>query len=162
MRKYLHINLKHKTIEEKELQGEEIVRAGRYLIAKTLCENGVATADPLSADNPLIISAGPFAGTNFSNANRTSIGCKSPLTGGIKESNAGGTFGVALGQLHIAGLNLYDVSNDWTVIHINKDGNISFESAGPYLGKGNFETATLLHEKYGKKVSIALCGPVGE
>jgi aldehyde:ferredoxin oxidoreductase len=162
MRKYLHINLKHKTIEEKELQGEEIVRAGRYLIAKTLCENGVATADPLSADNPLIISAGPFAGTNFSNANRTSIGCKSPLTGGIKESNAGGTFGVALGQLHIAGLNLYDVSNDWTVIHINKDGNISFESAGPYLGKGNFETAILLHEKYGKKVSIALCGPVGE
>ncbi|MBT7950736.1 MAG: aldehyde ferredoxin oxidoreductase [Gammaproteobacteria bacterium] len=162
MRKYLHINLKHKKIDEKELQGEEIVRAGRYLIAKTLCEHEVATADPLSADNPLIISAGPFAGTNFSNANRTSIGCKSPLTGGIKESNAGGTFAVALGQLHIAGLNLYDVSDDWTVIHISKDGNINFESAEAYLGKGNFEAAALLHEKYGKKVSIALCGPVGE
>jgi aldehyde:ferredoxin oxidoreductase len=162
MRKYLHINLKHKEIEEQEMNGEEIVYAGRYLIAKTLCENNLATVDPLSAQNPLIISAGPFAGTNFSNANRTSIGCKSPLTGGIKESNAGGTFSFALGQLHIAGLNLYEAADEWTVIHIAKDGNISFDSAEPYMGKGNFEAAALLHEKYGKKVSIALCGPVGE
>ncbi|MEM7348180.1 MAG: aldehyde ferredoxin oxidoreductase C-terminal domain-containing protein, partial [Chloroflexota bacterium] len=29
-------------------------------------------------------------------------------------------------------------------------------------GKGNFEAAVMLHEKYGKKVSLALCGPVGE
>ena len=33
---------------------------------------------PLSGDNPLIFSAGPFAGTNFSNANRTSIGLQEP------------------------------------------------------------------------------------
>jgi aldehyde:ferredoxin oxidoreductase len=162
MRKYLHINLKQKEIQEQELNGEEIAFAGRYLIAKTLCEKNVASVDPLSVENPLIISAGPFAGTNFSNANRTSIGCKSPLTGGVKESNAGGTFGFALGQLHIAGINLYDVADDWTVIYISKDGNVSFDSAEPYMGKGNFEAASLLHEKYGKKVSIALCGPVGE
>ena len=98
MRKYLHIDLEQQQVKEQEMNGEEIVYAGRYLIAKTLCEKNVAGVDPLSPDNPLIISAGPFAGTNFSNANRTSIGCKSPLTGGIKESNAGGTFGVALGQ----------------------------------------------------------------
>jgi aldehyde:ferredoxin oxidoreductase len=162
MRNYLHINLKQKTTEATQLEGNEIVHAGRYLIAKTLCENNIASVDPLSAENPLIISAGPFAGTNFSNANRTSFGCKSPLTGGIKEANAGGTFGVALGQLHIAGLNLYDIAEDWTVIHISKDGSVTFDSASTYLGKGNFETAALLHEKYGKKVSIALCGPVGE
>ena len=162
MRKYLHIDLEQQQVKEQEMNGEEIVYAGRYLIAKTLCENNVAGVDPLSPDNPLIFSAGPFAGTNFSNANRTSIGCKSPLTGGIKESNAGGTFGVALGQLHIAGLNLYGVADDWTVIYISKDGNFSFDTAQPFMGKGNFEAAALLHEKYGKKTSIALCGPVGE
>ena len=32
----------------------------------------------------------------------------------------------------------------------------------PYLGKGNFEAQDMLHKKYGKKVTIALCGPVGE
>ncbi|MFT5350964.1 MAG: aldehyde:ferredoxin oxidoreductase, partial [Gammaproteobacteria bacterium] len=162
MRKYLHIDLEKQLVNEQEMNGEEIARAGRYLIAKTLCEKNIATVDPLSGDNPLIISVGPFAGTNFSNANRTSIGCKSPLTGGIKESNAGGTFGVALGQLHIAGLNLYGIADDWVVIHICKDGNVRFDAAHPYMSKGNFETAALLHEKYGKKTSIALCGPVGE
>jgi aldehyde:ferredoxin oxidoreductase len=162
MRKYLHIHLNQQTVEEKELHGEEIVKAGRYLITKTLVENGVATVDPLSPDNPLIFSAGPFAGTNFSNANRTSVGCKSPLTGGIKESNAGGTFSYALGQLHLAGFTLYGAADDWVVIHLGQDGTVSFDTAEPYLGKGNFEAAELLHEKYGKKVSLGLCGPVGE
>jgi aldehyde:ferredoxin oxidoreductase len=162
MRKYLYINLNDQSIETKELHGEEIVRAGRYLIAKTLVEMGIATVDPLSPDNPLIFSAGPFAGTTFSNANRTSVGCKSPLTGGIKESNGGGTFAYALGQQNIAGFNLYGTSDDWVVIHFRKDGTLSFDTAEPYLGKGNFEAAEMLHEKYGKKVSLGLCGPVGE
>ena len=162
MRRYLHINLDDRSVDAQQLDGEAIVRGGRYLITKTLLARGTATVDPLSADNPLIFSAGPFAGTNFSNANRTSVGCKSPLTGGIKESNAGGTFSLALGQLHLAGLTLYGASADWIVIHIAKDGEVSFDPAEPYLGKGNVEAAALLHEKYGKKVSLALCGPVGE
>ena len=112
MRKYLHIRLNDLTVDEQQLEGEAIIRCGRNLIAKTLLNHGAATVDPLSGDNPLIFSAGPFAGTNFSNANRTSVGCKSPLTGGIKESNAGGTFSLALGQLHLSGLTLYGASDD--------------------------------------------------
>jgi aldehyde:ferredoxin oxidoreductase len=162
MRKYLHINLNDQTIDTKELEGEEIAKAGRYLIAKTLLEKNVAKMDPLSPENPLIFSAGPFAGTNFSNANRLSVGCKSPLTGGIKEANAGGTFAFALGQLEIAGFNLYGASDEWVVIRIPKDGDITFEPAGEYLGKGMFETAEMLHKKYGDKVSLGICSPVGE
>ena len=30
------------------------------------------------------------------------------------------------------------------------------------MGKGNFEAQSMLHAHYGKKVTIALCGPVGE
>ena len=132
------------------------------MIAKTLLEMGVATVDPLSAENPLIFSAGPMAGTSYSNANRTSVGCKSPLTGGIKEANGGGTFSYALGQLGISGFTLHGVADEWVVIHLHKDGAITFDSAEPYLGKGNYEAAALLHERYGKRVSLALCGPVGE
>lgn len=162
MRTYLHINLKNRTIEREERQGEAVVKVGRYLIAKTLLEKGVATVDPLSPENLLIFSAGPFAGTTFSNANRTSVGCKSPLTGGIKEANGGGTFSYGLGQLHLSGFTLYDASDDWVVLHFKKDGSIDFDDATPYLKKGNFEVAEMLHERYGKKVTLGICGPVGE
>jgi aldehyde:ferredoxin oxidoreductase len=162
MRKYLHIDLESQSIDAEELKGEALARAGRYHIVKTLLEGGKATIDPLSAENPLIFSAGPFAGTNFSNANRISVGCKSPLTGGIKESNGGGTFAFALGQLELAGFTLSGASKDWVVIRIPKEGEISFDDATPYMGKGLFESAALLHEKYGDKVSLGICGPVAE
>ncbi len=162
MRKYLHINLADRSVEVEELHGEDIVRVGRHYIAKTLLERGVAKVDPLSPENPLIFSAGPFAGNSFCNANRLCVGCKSPLTGGIKESNAGGTFAFALGQLEIAGFTLDGASADWVVVRITKGGGIAFESADAYLGKGNMEAAELLFEKYGDKVSLGICGPVGE
>ena len=110
MRKYHDIRLDDQTITTRQLQGDDIVKAGRYLIAKTLLDLGGATVEPLAPQNPLIFSAGPFAGSSFSNANRTSVGCKSPLTGGIKEANSGGTFGFAMGQLENAGFTLHDAA----------------------------------------------------
>jgi aldehyde:ferredoxin oxidoreductase len=162
MRIYYDIKLVDRSITKRELEGEAIVKAGRYWIAKTLLELGAATVDPLSPQNPLIFSAGPFAGTSFSNANRTSVGCKSPLTGGIKEANGGGSFSYGLGQHGVAGFTLHGASPSWVVIHFKKGGTIEFDDAAPYLGKGNFEAQDMLHKKYGKKVTIALCGPVGE
>src|SRR6476660_2697737 len=106
MRTYYDIRLSDRSITRRELEGEAVIKVGRYHIAKTLLELGAASVDPLSPANPLIFSAGPFAGTSFSNANRTSVGCKSPLTGGIKEANGGGTFGYGMGQLKIAGFTL--------------------------------------------------------
>src|SRR5262245_16786457 len=101
MRTYYDIHLGDHRIESRTPEGETIVKAGRDLSATTLLELGAATVDPLSPDNPLIFSAGPFAGSSFSNANRTSVGCKSPLTGGVKEANGGGSFSYGLGQLKI-------------------------------------------------------------
>lgn len=162
MRTYYDIDLTEQRVSSRELHGKEIVWAGRYLIARTLVERGLANVDPLAPENPLIFSAGPLAGSTFSNANRTSVGCKSPLTGGVKEANGGGTFSYGLGQLRIAGFTLWGASSDWVVIHFRKDGGIDFDDAAPYLGKGNFAAAEMLYERYGRKVAIALCGPVGE
>ena len=161
-RRYLHINLNTGTVEEELFEGERIARAGRYLIAKTLLEGGVAKIDPMSPDNPLMFSAGPFAGSNWSNANRTSVGCRSPLTGGIKESNGGGTFSLALGHQSICGLTLHGAAYEWVILHLRRDGTVAFDEAAPFMGRGNFETAAMLHEHYGNKVSLGLCGPVGE
>ena len=162
MRTYYDIDLGDRSIRSRTVQGEDAILIGRYLIAKTLVETGVATVDPLGPDNPLIFSAGPFAGTTFSNANRTSVGCKSPLTGGIKEANGGGTFAYALGQLNVSGFTLHGQSAGWLLIHFRKGGAIEFHDAAPYLGKGNMEVAELLYQRFGKKVSLGLNGPVGE
>ncbi|MFT4728226.1 MAG: aldehyde:ferredoxin oxidoreductase [Granulosicoccus sp.] len=162
MRQYHHIDLSTRQVRTEEFVGEDIVKSGRYLIARMLNEAKVSKIDPLSGENPLIFSAGPFAGTNFSNANRVSVGCKSPLTLGIKEANGGGTFAFGMGQLKIAGFTLNGVADDWTLIHFGKEGTIEFLDASEFLGMGNFETAAKLHERFGKKVSLGLCGPVGE
>ncbi|MEL0063019.1 MAG: aldehyde ferredoxin oxidoreductase N-terminal domain-containing protein, partial [Candidatus Puniceispirillum sp.] len=162
MRKYIDIDLGRQSSESRVLTGRQIAECGRFMIAKMLIDADVATVDPLAPENPLIFSVGPFAGTNFSNANRLSVGCKSPLTGGIKEANSGGTFGFAMGQLQIAGMTLHGASDDWVVIRITKDGAMSFDDASPYMGLGNFDCAAKLHAVYGDKTSLALCGPVGE
>ncbi len=162
MRDYLHIDLAEQQVRREHFSGEQIARAGRYFIARTLLECGAASVEPLSGENPLIFSVGPFAGTNFSNANRVSVGCRSPLTGGIKEANSGGTFGFALGQLNLSGFALNAGCDDWTVVHIAVDGSVNFSAAGDLIGLSNFECATKLHERFGKKVSLAICGPVGE
>ena len=162
MRKHIEIDLSDRSIKTRELHQEDAVKVGRYLIAKTLLAKNAAQVDGLSPDNPLLFSAGPFAGTTYSNANRTSVGCKSPLTGGIKEANGGGNFAYAMGQLGIAAIDLYGAGAEWVVIHFAKDGAIRFEDASELLGKGNFEAAEILHAKFGKKAAIALCGPVGE
>ena len=65
MRKYLDIDLASRSVEQTDIDGEDLVNIGRYFIAKRLLECGAATVDPLSSDNPLIFSAGPFAGTNW-------------------------------------------------------------------------------------------------
>ncbi len=162
MRLYHHIDLSRRHISTEQFEGEAVVRAGRHLIAHSLLEANAAGLDPLAPDAPLIFSAGPFAGTNFSNANRLSVGCKSPLTGGVKESNAGGTFAFAMGQLGICGLTFTGVADQWTLLHIKKGGEFEWHDAADLIGLGNFECAERLHERFGKKVSLSLLGPVGE
>ena len=162
MRKHLTFDLTNRQSTSETVEGNDLARAGRWLIAKNLLDAGAATLDPLSPEAPMIFSAGPLAGTNFSNANRLSVGCKSPLTGGIKEANSGGTFAFAMGQMEISTITFNGAFDDWTVIRMTKEGDITYEDAAPYMGKSNFEAAGMLNEKYGAKTSYALCGPVGE
>jgi aldehyde:ferredoxin oxidoreductase len=117
---------------------------------------------PLSPENPLVFAVGPLAGTGFSNANRTSVGTRSPLTLGIKEANGGGTFGYALGQMKLAWLVLEGQSEDWVVLRLTRSGEVFFDPAGDLLGLGNFAAAKKLFAAYGERIAFALLGPVGE
>src|SRR2546426_6962683 len=104
MRTYYDIQLGDRTVTKRELAGEDLVKVGRNHIARTLLELGAATVDPLSPANPLIFSAGPFARSSFSHANRPSGGCESPPPGGLQEADGGGALGRRVGPPRVAGL----------------------------------------------------------
>ncbi len=135
---------------------------GRGLLARILVDEVPATCEPLGAKNKLIFAPGLMVGHRLSSCDRISIGGKSPLTGGVKESNAGGTTGLAITHIGIKALILEDKPDDdeWQIIHLSDA--VEFEPAGDLVGLGVFEATPRLLEKYGKHVAIALIGPGGE
>ncbi|NUM45317.1 MAG: aldehyde ferredoxin oxidoreductase, partial [Anaerolineales bacterium] len=136
---------------------------GRGLLARILVDEVPGLCEPLGAQNKLIFAPGLMVGHRLSSCDRISIGGKSPLTGGVKEANAGGTTGLALTYLNIKALILEDKPDDnqWQIIRLSPEG-AQFEPAGKLAGMGVFEAAPILIERYGKKVAIAMIGPGGE
>ena len=135
---------------------------GRGLIPRTLLDEVPPTCDPLGPFNKLIWAPGLLVGHGLSSCDRISVGGKSPLTNGVKESNAGGTTGLQLARLGIRALILEGAPpEEWAVLHLSKRGG-RFESAADLLGLGVYEAAERLRSRFGPKAAIALIGPGGE
>ena len=136
---------------------------GRALIARILLDEGVAGCDPMGPDNKLIWSVGLLVGHKVSSCDRISLGGKSPLTNGIKESNAGGSTGLLLSHLGIRAFILegHPRSDEWQILRIDDKGGV-FESAEDIVGLGVYDASEKLMHRYGKKVGITLIGPGGE
>ena len=136
---------------------------GRGLIARILLDEIPATCDPLGPFNKLICAPGLLVGHMISSCDRISIGGKSPLTGGVKESNAGGSTGLKLVHLGVKVLILEDAPRDdkWWSLHLSADGG-RYDPADDLLGLGVYQTAQCLLERYGPKIGLALIGPGGE
>jgi len=136
---------------------------GRGLLARILLDEVDATCDPLGPDNRLIFAPGLLVGHMLSSTDRISVGCKSPLTGGIKEANAGGRTGLHMATMGMHALILEDQPQEdgFWVLHLSSEG-AKWDKADGLVGLGVYETAPKLIEKYGDKVAIALIGPGGE
>ena len=136
---------------------------GRSLLARILLDEVDATCDPLGPGNKLIFAPGLLVGHMLSSTDRISVGGKSPLTGGIKESNAGGRTGLHMAQMGIKALIIEDQPEEegFWVVHLSLEG-VKWEKPEGLAGLGVYETAPKLVEKYGDRVAIALIGPGGE
>ena len=75
---------------EKELAQQFL--GGRGFNAKRLYDMVHPGLDPMSPENPLLVATGPLVGTLFPTASRFNVSGKSPLTGILGDSNAGGHF----------------------------------------------------------------------
>ena len=136
---------------------------GRGLIARILVDEVDAACDPLGAGNKLIFAPGLLVGHMLSSTDRISVGGKSPLTGGIKEANAGGRTGLHMATMGIHALILEDKPEDdgWWVLHLSLGG-AKWEQANDLAGLGVYETAAKLVQRYGDQVAVSLIGPGGE
>lgn len=136
---------------------------GRGLIARVMLDEMDANCDPLGPGNKIIFAPGLLVGHMLSSTDRISIGGKSPLTGGVKEANAGGRTGYHMAFMGMKALIIEDQPNEagWWILHLSLNG-AKWDKADDLAGLGVYETAEKLLEKYGDKVAIALIGPGGE
>ena len=77
---------------------------GRALTSKIILDEVPPTCHALGVENKLVIAPGMLTGSAAAISGRISVGCKSPLTGGIKEANAGGQAAQIMGRLGIRAL----------------------------------------------------------
>lgn len=136
---------------------------GRTLSARLVSREIKPDCHPLGADNKLFFCTGVLSGTTVSSANRLSIGGKSPLTGGSKESNAGGIVAHRMAQQGLRCITLEGAPQDdtWKIVVIGREKTEIID--GSFLaGKGVYEKSELLTEKFGVKAGCVTIGPAGE
>lgn len=163
MAKILRINVRTREYRFEEL-GQYAGLGGRALTSRIVLNEVPASCHALSAANKLVIAGGILAGSTAANSGRSSVGAKSPLTGGIKESNVGGQFAHKLPRLGLLAIVLEDkpeADAPFCTIVVKKD-SVAFEDAAELLGKGNYAAHELVKAKFGEKVVSAMVGPAGE
>ena len=159
----LRTNMQKQTWQKEAVPEDRARLGGRGLIAKILLDEVPPACDALGPFNKLIFATGLLAGCRLSSCDRLSAGGKSPLTGGVKESNAGGSTAQRMVDLGLKAIIIEgqpDSSSLW-VLHLNSAG-AAFVPASELAGKGVYETAELLRKTYGKKAAMSIIGPAGE
>jgi aldehyde:ferredoxin oxidoreductase len=163
MEKIIRINMKDHKIKVEKVPNKYVEMGGRWLTSNIIKDEVDPTCHPLGPNNKLVFAPGIVTGTSAPSSGRLSVGGKSPLTGGIKEANAGTPFSQMLAKLDVKAMIFEGKPADdkFWVVKLDKDG-VSFESADDYLGKGLHDAYQLAFDKYGKKVGIAGIGVSGE
>ena len=161
---FLKINMTSKNISAEDLPHIYAGLGGRGLSSVFINNEVPATCDSLGPENKLIFAPGYLSGTPLINTSRLSIGAKSPLTGGIKESNVGGTVAVDLAHLGITALVIEGAApaGEYYILKIDIDGAAELIDAGPYKGLRTYALVEKLKQAYGAKNSITCIGPAGE
>jgi aldehyde:ferredoxin oxidoreductase len=163
MEKIVRINMTHKSFTLKPVEEKYTLFGGRGLIAKILSEEVDPKCDPLGPENKLIFCPGLLGGTTAPCSGRLSVGGKSPLTGTIKEANAGGTFAQKLVSLGVKALVIcgQPAADEWSLVFLSED-SVELLPADKYLGMNNYELTDALRKDFGDKISIASIGCAGE
>ena len=117
--------------------------------------------DPLSPDNVLIFSTGLLTGTPAPAIPRYTVCAKSPLTGAVGRSEAGGFWGPELKKAGFDAVIVKGKSKNPVYLKI-EDGKYSIEDASHIWGKTTHECQEIIREEMGSRARVAQIGPGGE
>lgn len=165
MAKILRVDMTRLQVHEQPLPDAYRAMGGRALTSRLVADEVDPTIDPLSPEAKLVFAPGLLGGTAITTSGRTSFGGKSPLMGGLKESNVGGVLGHKLAKLDVRGVVIEGAPADGRlrVLRLAPDLSWRLELAGDLAGLGTYETQRRLLEGVGDKSRAVVCiGPAGE
>lgn len=162
--KIIRVNLTDQTIRVEAVPAEYMGLGGRGLTSIIVNHEVPPKCDPLGPENKLIFAPGLLCGTSLVNTNRISVGAKSPLTGTIKESNAGGTIAAALGRLGITAVVIEGQASEGELfcLRIDHKGDASLIPGQEYRGMRTYALTEKMLAMFGEKTSVMCIGPAGE
>src|SRR5512133_2942529 len=121
MDKIVRVNMSDLTTKVEPVPEAWVPLGGRALTSTIVAAEVPPACHALGTSNKLVFAPGLLTGTAAANSGRLSVGAKSPLTGGIKESNAGGTAARMLAKLGIKALIVEGMPKDatkWYAVHV--------------------------------------------
>jgi len=161
--KIFRINMSDLTTSIEEVPTAWAGHGGRGLTSTIIAAEVEPTCHPLGSKNKLVIAPGLLSGTVAANSGRLSIGAKSPLTGTIKESNAGGTAAQVLARAGCKAIIIegQPSGDKWYSIALTPE-SITINEETELIGKGNFAVIETLENRLDGKQAILTIGQAGE
>ena len=162
--KIYRVNMNDLSFKIEDVPADWMGLGGRGLTSTIVAAEVDPECHPLGPNNKLVFAPGLLSGTSAANSGRNSCGAKSPLTGGIKESNVGGTIAGIMAKLGVKALIIEGLPQDDSTfyhLHVSKD-KVEIETVPELVGKDNYFVLDAMEEKYSKKVAVMTIGRPGE
>ncbi|NHJ23784.1 MAG: aldehyde ferredoxin oxidoreductase [Candidatus Lokiarchaeota archaeon] len=162
-KKMLRVNMTKLEAKFEDFPADFAALGGRALTSTIVAKEVDPLCHPLGPSNKLIFAPGIVTGTAAPTSGRISVGAKSPLTGGIKEANAGTPFSQKLARMRIAAIVVEGkhIGKDYYTLKVTKD-KAEFINANKWVGKGLYNVYKELFKEYGNKVGICGVGIAAE
>lgn len=136
---------------------------GTGVATELLARHGCVDGDPLAPEAPVIFAIGPFSAL-YPVATKTVACFRSPLTGELGESHAGGRLAAALRETGIDALVITGASEK--PVYLVLDGQkAAIRSANTFWGQSAPATERILRQaegRPGREMSVVRIGPAGE
>ncbi len=162
-KRILRVNMTSLEAKFEDFPDEYKALGGRGMTSTIVAKEVPPTCNPLGSHNKLVFAPGIVTGTAAPTSGRLSVGGKSPLTGGIKEANAGTNFSQKLGRMRIGAIIVEGKheGTDYYLLKVSNDG-IEFINANKWSGKGLYGVYKDLFKEFGDKVGICSVGIAAE
>jgi aldehyde:ferredoxin oxidoreductase len=149
------------TRQPTDMKNAALFLGARGLGVKMFTDEVDPGVDPLSVENKLIFSPGPFTGSAAPSAGRFHVVTKSPLTDTITGANSGGVFGSVMKYAGYDAFVIEGKSEKPVYLWINDD-RVEIRDASHLWGKWVPDTTDAVREETDADASVACIGPAGE